>query len=66
MVTVTIPSLTSDATICFDFEDVISDDDLIEYTESFLVVIQQIVPPLTVLSVGTEVFIEDDDGMQKA
>ena len=36
---------------------------MLEDTESFLVSIQQTIPPLTVQTGSTEVFIEDDDGM---
>ena len=36
---------------------------MIEDTESFLASIQQTIPPLTVQTGSTEVFIEDDDGM---
>ena len=36
---------------------------MIEDTESFLVSIEQTIPPLTVQTGSTEVFIKDDDGM---
>lgn len=38
------------------------EDNVIEDTESFLVSIQQISPPLTIQSGTAEVFIEDSDG----
>ena len=39
---------------------------MIEDTESFLVSIEQTIPPLTVQTGSTEVFIEDDDGMLRS
>ena len=65
LVNIVIPSgvIEGDHVSCFILGNVISDDDVIENTESFLFSIQQTLPPLTIESGSTEVFIEDNDGM---
>lgn len=64
LVNIVIPSgvIEGDNVFCFILENIIYDDDVIESTESFLVSIQQTLPPLTIESGSTEVFIEDNDG----
>ena len=64
VVSITIPSDASEGAVyCFNLQDIVFDDDVIEDTESFLVSIEQTIPPLTVQTGSTEVFIKDDDGM---
>ena len=64
LATVSIPSdATEGQVFCFTLQEIVFDDEVIEDTEYFLVSIQQTVPPLTVQSGSTMVFIEDSDGM---